>query len=279
MTDAKRTQPPAPSPDTVTASRHHLTAQYASGVDRVLWEAEKRPMPDADAVRALVSAAANGDQVDALGIGAALVLTQAMRLDLDLLEADVLDAAQASGISPESLAAVLELPNAGLVEARHRMLAAKRELPRAAVEPVTMSPGTPREAADRAGRRASQAARRAAQAKRRVDELARAGERTQVGTGASAAPASSPELVEQAAANAGEARLNAKEATELVALGLPRAADALERCAVQCEEQDGGTTGHEDSEGLRKRAQEYVRAAHAYREMAGRYRDIGRLVP
>src|SRR5215471_3794994 len=184
MAGAKRTQPPAPSPETVTASRHHLTAQYASGVDRLLWEAEKRSMPDADAVGALVSAAANGDQVDALGIGAALVLTQAMRLDLDLLEADVLDAAQASGISPESLAAVLELPDAGLVEARHRTLAAKRELPRATVEPVTMTPGSPREAADLAGRRASRATGRAAQAERRLEELARA--RPRVDTGASA---------------------------------------------------------------------------------------------
>jgi hypothetical protein len=172
MTDAKRPQTPVPSPETVTASRHHLTAQYARGVDRVLWEAEKRPMPDADAVHALVSAAANGDRVDALGIGASLVLTQAMRLDLDLLEADVLDAAQASGMSPESLAAVLELPSADQVEARHRMLAAKRELPRATVEPVTMSPGTHREASQGTHRQAAdRAGRRAAQAKRRADEL------------------------------------------------------------------------------------------------------------
>jgi len=277
MAGAKRTQPPAPSPETVTASRHHLTAQYASGVDRLLWEAEKRPMPDTDAICAVVSAAADGDQVDALGIGAALVLTQAMRLDLDLLEADVLDAAQASGISPESLAAVLELPDAGLVEARHRTLAAKRELPRATVEPVTMTPGSPREAADLAGRRASRATGRAAQAERRLEELARA--RPRVDTGASAGTVSSPELAEQAAANAGEARVNAKEATERVALGLLRAADALERCAVLCEERDDETTAHKDSEDLRHRAQEYARAARAYREMADHYRDIGRLPP
>jgi hypothetical protein len=277
MTDAKRTQPPAPSPETVTASRHHLTAQYARGVDRVLWEADKRPMSDADAIRAVVSAAADGDQVDALGIGAALVLTQAMRLDLDLLEADVLDAAQASGISPESLAAVLELRHAGLVEARHRTLAAKRELPRATVEPVTTSPGSPRGAADRAGRRASRATGRAAQAERRLEELARA--RTRVGTGALPGLASSPELAEQAAANADESRVNVKEATERVALGLLRAAEALERCAVLCEERYGETTAHEDTEDLRQRAQEYALAARAYREMADHYRDIGMLVP
>ncbi len=35
-------EPPAPSPEIVGASRRHLTERYASGVDLLLWETEKR---------------------------------------------------------------------------------------------------------------------------------------------------------------------------------------------------------------------------------------------
>ena len=34
----------------VAAARRHLTERHATGVDRLLWDAEKRPMPDQDAV-------------------------------------------------------------------------------------------------------------------------------------------------------------------------------------------------------------------------------------
>lgn len=274
-----RTQPPAPSPEMVTAARQHLTERYACGVDRLLWEAEKRPMPDAAAIQAAVCAAAAGDRLDALTVGAALVLTQAMRLDLDVLEADVLDAAKASGVPAESLAAVLGLPDAGRVRARHRALAARRELPRAAVEPAAVPPrpGEAAERADRASLRASHAAERAAQARRRQEELARA--RARVASGARATPGISPALAELAAANAGTARLNARDAAERVALGLLRAADALEQCANRYEQRDSETTAADGTHDLRKRAEEYARAARTYREMAGRYRDIGRHLP
>ncbi|HEY0937166.1 MAG TPA: hypothetical protein VGD91_25940 [Trebonia sp.] len=99
-------------------------------MDRLLWELEKRLMPDAQAVRAVLHRAGGQDPADALDIGAALVLVQAMRLEVDAFEADVLDSAHASGMSYESVAAVLELPAADAAEQRHRRLRAQRELPR-----------------------------------------------------------------------------------------------------------------------------------------------------
>src|SRR6266576_2456850 len=51
-------EPPAPSPEMVGASRRHLTERYASGVDLLLWETEKRLIPDLDAIRSVPEAAA-----------------------------------------------------------------------------------------------------------------------------------------------------------------------------------------------------------------------------
>ncbi len=126
---ASTTEPPVPSPEVVTAARQHLTSRHADGVSRLFWDLEQRPMPDADAVRAVLSAAKGEATVEALDVGAALVVLQAMRLALDLLEADVLDTAQAAGVPAEAVAAVLELPGAATAEARHRQLRAKRALP------------------------------------------------------------------------------------------------------------------------------------------------------
>jgi hypothetical protein len=260
----------------VTAARRHLATRFARGVDRLLWDLEKRPMPDTEAVQAVVSATAAGEEMDALDISAALVITQAMRLDLDLLEADVLDAAQASGISRESVAAVLELPDADMVETRYRRLRAKRKLPRALASPITGVPSQdPREAAARAGRRASQAADRAAEAGRRREQLSQA--RTDR---MALAAQTHREHVELAAARASEARVNAKDAAERVALGLLRAADALERCAGRCEESQHSTAAGSGRDLLlRQQAEEYARATRSYREMAARYRDIGAQLP
>jgi hypothetical protein len=160
-------------PETVTASRNHLTVRYALGVDKLLWELKKRPMPDGDAVRSVISAAGGEGHVDALDLAAALVVTQAMRLELDVLEAEVLDAAQASGVGCDAVAAMLDLPDGASAQARHRMLDAKRKLPQAPPHPGEQ--GAPlsdaRDAAARAGRRAESAAARAAAAKRRGKQL------------------------------------------------------------------------------------------------------------
>jgi len=111
----------------VDASRRHLTERYASGVDLLLWETEKRLVPDLDAIMAVTGAVASG-QAEGLDLGAALVLVQAARLGLDRLECDLFDAAQAMGMRPEAIAAVLELPDAAAAEKRHRWLETRRDL-------------------------------------------------------------------------------------------------------------------------------------------------------
>jgi hypothetical protein len=111
----------------VDASRRHLTERYASGVDLLLWETEKRLVPDLDAITAVTGAAASG-QAEGLDIGAALVLVQAARLGLDRLECDLFDAAHAMGMRPEAIAAVLNLPDAAAAEKRHRWLETRRDL-------------------------------------------------------------------------------------------------------------------------------------------------------
>jgi hypothetical protein len=250
----------------VTASRRHLSVGYARGVDRLLWDLEKRPMPDAEAVKAVVIANASGDGGDALDIGGALVLLHAMRLELDCLEAEVLDAARASGLKDESLAAVMDLPDAAAVQDWERWLDVRRELPRApAPGPSRGVPESSRDAAARAGR-ASQAADQAAAAARRREQLRQ-----------DARPASAWRRAEaeRAAAYASEARVQANDAAERVALGLLRAANALDRCAARCQEWDGTAGG--DAQ-LRQRAEEYSGAAQRYRQMAAKYRDIGRQI-
>ena len=83
----------------VNASRRHLTERYASGVDLLLWETEKRLIPDLDAIKSVTEAAASG-RAEGLDMGAALVLVQAARLGLDRLEGELFEAARAMGMSP-----------------------------------------------------------------------------------------------------------------------------------------------------------------------------------
>jgi hypothetical protein len=259
-------QPQAPAPDMVTAARRHLSTEFAQGVDRLLWDLEKRPMPDVDAINALLSAAKRSDRpVEALSTGAALVLLQSLRLELDGLEADVFDAALASGVGYDSLAAVLDLPDAAAAQCREQYLKERRDLPRApARSPLRHDPVShgAAEAAAQAGRRADQAASRAAIAGRRREELRQAPRESRIRRADA----------DQAAAHASEARVQAGDAAERVATGLLRAAAALDRCAARCEElrQSSGDPN------FTRRAQEYSRAAQRYREMAGNYSDIGK---
>lgn len=246
----------------VTASRRHLTTEYAHGVDRLLWDMDKRPMPDLDAIHAVVAANQAHLPVDALDIGAGLILLLEMRLELDCLEADVLGAALDSGLALDSLAAVLELPDPVLMRSRLDYLLARRELPRPSAQPAPPQnpqdggPGRPAQAA----RRAEQAAGRPQSAARRRQEL-RDGQRH-----------ADPANAQTAAARATEARIHAADAAERVANGLLRAAKALDGCAEKCLEGDGA----DRNPALRQRAQEYAAAAQRYREMAADYLDIGK---
>ena len=266
MAELNWVEPPAPDPDMVTASRRHLTSEYASGVERLFWELEKRPMPDLGAIGAVVSAHEAGQPVDALSVGAALVLLQSMRLELDSLEASVFDAAASGGLNFESVAAVLDLPDADAAQARGDYLRSRREMTRAAaqlgsaLETREARSAAAARAAAQAGRRADDAAIRAASAARRRDELRQA-QRGSRGRGANP---------ERAAIAASEAKIQASEAAERVAAGLLRAAAALDQCAARYEEWRGSTNDPK----LRQLAEEYTSAARRYREIASRYRDI-----
>ena len=112
----------------VNASRRHLTERYASGVDLLLWETEKRLIPDLDAIKSVAQAAASG-RAKGLDLGAALVLVQAARLGLDRLEGELFEAAHAMGMRAEAIAAVLDLPDGAAAEKRHRWLETRRALP------------------------------------------------------------------------------------------------------------------------------------------------------
>jgi hypothetical protein len=166
----------------VTASRKHLTVRYASGVDLLLWETEKRLIPDLDAIRSVTEALSAG-QAEGLDMGAALVLVQAARLGLDRLEYELFEGAQAMGMQSEAIAAVLDLADAAAADKRHRWLRTRRSLPYTPAETLT----TPAEAKRaQAGRRSAQASgspARAAQAADRAAETAmRAAETAQQAT-------------------------------------------------------------------------------------------------
>lgn len=160
----------------VTASRKHLTERYASGVDLLLWETEKRLIPDLDAIRSVTEALSAG-QAEGLDMGAALVLVQAARLGLDRLEYELFEGAQAMGMQSEAIAAVLDLADAAAADKRHRWLTTRRALPYTPAElqsPDTLT--TPDQARrSQAGRRSGQASSspvRAAQAADRAAETA-----------------------------------------------------------------------------------------------------------
>jgi len=117
----------------VNASRRHLTERYASGVDLLLWETEKRLIPDLDAIKSVTEAAASG-HAEGLDLGAALVLVQAARLALDRLEGELFEAAHAMGMRSEAIAAVLDLSDAAAADKRQRWLEARQALPYASAE-------------------------------------------------------------------------------------------------------------------------------------------------
>jgi len=251
-----------PPPELVTASRRHLTERYASGVDRLLWNREKRCLSDLAAIE-LVTDAALAGLADALDLGAALVLVHAGRLNLDGLEYEIFQGAHAAGMRREALAAILGLPDAAAVSERQQWLEDRHALPRAEAEQILPDGPGHAEAAARAGRRAAQAAIRAAEVARRREELARLRLRGR-----------DPRFdhPEQAVARAHEARLLVDEAAERTALGLRRAAAALDRYAIRCTELSAAADD-DQARRLCRKADEYHQAAARYREMATRYGD------
>ena len=132
---------PMPSQEMVEAARNHLTGKYARGLDQVLWESDKYPLPDLEAVRAVLAVVHN-QTATGPDLAAALVLVQAARLTADRLEADVIQAAREAGISWAQLASVLDLPGGEAAGKRYRNMLTRRDMPNVERAPHRLTPPT-----------------------------------------------------------------------------------------------------------------------------------------
>jgi hypothetical protein len=120
---------PAPDPSVADSARLRLAAHRALSAGPPAQSASARPAEDIQAINAVIDAARGdaGHPADVLDIGAALVVLCDLRLYLDGLEADLLDAAQPAGLGWDVIAAVIGIP-ADEVQRRHQALRARRIL-------------------------------------------------------------------------------------------------------------------------------------------------------
>jgi hypothetical protein len=151
---------PAPEPSRVQAARNQLIGHYAADGDGILWVTAGPPLLDLRAVSTVLEAAhrANGQhrrtrpadaqardgQVGALDLGAALIVLAALRLDIDRLEADLMDEVLRAGLGQEFIASALGIPVPQAMK-RHRLLGERRNsptdgVPRAASPPAAQHP-------------------------------------------------------------------------------------------------------------------------------------------
>jgi hypothetical protein len=117
---------PAPDPSVADSARLRLAAHWVLSTGPPA-ERASAPAEDIQAINAVIDAA-RGDAerpADALDIGAALVVLCDLRLYLDGLEADLLDAAQPAGLGWDVIAAVIGIP-ADEARRRHQALRARR---------------------------------------------------------------------------------------------------------------------------------------------------------
>ncbi|GAA2587506.1 hypothetical protein GCM10010411_20420 [Actinomadura fulvescens] len=120
-------------------------------MEALLWEAHEHPLPDVDAVGktiAAIRAAQDGEpeQITSQDLGAALLVLQAARLDLDRLEVELIEAVRDAGLDWAAIAAVLGLPDAGAAEQRYEALRPRTEAPTDHVLPLDLGrspPATP----------------------------------------------------------------------------------------------------------------------------------------
>jgi hypothetical protein len=140
---------PAPALPLVVAARQHLSKRYAAGVDQVLWDAEKRPMPDSAAVRAVINA---GSRAEPLDMASALVLVQVIRQGVDVLEYELFEAVRTAGITDTAVAAVLGLSDEAAARARRQWLSDRQTVP--PDPPGQLEARAPGRARARPGRRA-----------------------------------------------------------------------------------------------------------------------------
>jgi hypothetical protein len=117
---------PAPDPAVVDSARLRIAAHRVLSAGQPIRQRPARPAEDLRAIHAVIDSAA-GNAVrpaDVLDVGAALVVLCDLRLHLDGLEADLLDAAQQVGLGWDVIAAIIGIP-ADEVQHRHRALRAR----------------------------------------------------------------------------------------------------------------------------------------------------------
>lgn len=127
---AEVTALPAPDPGVADSARLRLAAHRVLSLGQSAEQVSARPADDIHAISALILAA-RGRGVhppEALDIGAGLVVLCDLRLGLDDLEADLLDAAQHVGLGWDVIAAIIGIP-ADEAQRRHRALRSRRESP------------------------------------------------------------------------------------------------------------------------------------------------------
>jgi hypothetical protein len=121
---------PVPDPSVVDSARIRIAAHRVLGAGQRIRRVPTRQEDDIRAIHSVIGSV--GDDAvrpaDALDVGAALVVLCELRLDLDGLEADLLDAAQRVDLGWDVVAAILGIP-ADEARRRHRALRARRGSP------------------------------------------------------------------------------------------------------------------------------------------------------
>jgi hypothetical protein len=121
---------PAPDPSVADSARLRLAAHLVLSAGPPAERSSDRAVEDIQAISAVIDAARRDPErpADTLDIGAALVVLCDLRLYLDGLEADLLDAAQPAGLGWDVIAAIIGIP-ADEAQRRHQALRARRVLP------------------------------------------------------------------------------------------------------------------------------------------------------
>ena len=120
---------PAPDPAVVDNARLRIAAHRVLSAAEPIQQVPVRQEEDVRAIRSVVdSVGAAAHPADALDVGAALVVLCDLRLYLDGLEADLLDAAQRVDLGWDVIAAIIGIP-ADEARHRHHALRAQRGSP------------------------------------------------------------------------------------------------------------------------------------------------------
>lgn len=118
---------PPPDPGVADSARLRIAAHRVQTAVQPAELAAAQPIDDLQAINAVIGSAraAGAGSADAIDVGAALVVLCDLRLYLDGLEADLLDAAPQVGLGWDVIAAIIGIP-ADEARHRHRVLRARQ---------------------------------------------------------------------------------------------------------------------------------------------------------